>query len=266
MSPRPRYFEALVIIGYIAAVLLGAALLAPVLLVVGQGFLSFASARGWRDSQWIGWIVKAAETTRLPGYFDRAALIVALTGLWPLFRALKLTRADTVGTERFPGGIRNGLRGFILAAAVIALMGVVFSMMDVCCRASDSPAWRNFGPPIVSGLCVAVIEEFLFRGAMLGVLRRSFQPRMAMLVTTGLFAVLHFLKPPARDAFKDPEVKLDQRLRRAGAASSTALANGKMSSPNSCFCLPSAGCWRRLVSGPADLAWGLEFTPVSWPR
>lgn len=189
----------MVIIGYLVAVLLGAALLTPPLHHLGQWFLSVSSEHGWRDSSMIGWIVIAAEKTKLPGYFSRAALIVALAGLWPLFRMLRMSRKEITGTEIAADEFRNGLSGFIMAAGVLGLLFVLFSMLNVC-RVSSNANWWKIGLPLISGLSVACIEEFLFRGAMLGVLRRSFRPRVAMLVTTGLFAVLHFLKPPARGA------------------------------------------------------------------
>jgi len=205
LNPRLRHSNLIIIVGFILAVMVGGALLAPVLLEVGGWFLSIASSHGWRESSLIGWIVKAAEKTGFPGYFNRAVLIVALAGLSPLFRALKMTRAEITGMEAATRGIKNAALGFVLAAAVLGVLGVLFPMLGVC-RVSTNANWQNLAPPVVSGLCVACIEEFLFRGAMLGVLRRSLHPRMAMLVTTCLFAVLHFLKPPARDALADDAV------------------------------------------------------------
>lgn len=205
MNPPLRHSSVFIIVGFILTVLVGGALLAPVLFAVGEWFLSFASARGWRDSNLIGWIVEAAEKTGFPGYFNRAVLIVALAGLWPLFRALRMTRAEIMGPETPASGLKNAALGFILAVAVLGALGLLFPVLGVC-RVSPSAHWERLGLPVLSGLTVACIEEFLFRGAMLGVLRRSLHPRMAMLVTTCLFAVLHFLKPPARDAIADDAV------------------------------------------------------------
>lgn len=205
MNPRHRHSAALIIIGYVIVVLLGAALLAPPLFEFGQWFLSISSAHGWRDSDLIGWIVKAAEKTRLPGYFNRAALIVALAGLWPLFRLLQMTRAEIIGSETATRGIKNALLGLAVATGVIGALIMLFSQLGVC-RISNSANWWSITLPLISGLSVACMEEFLFRGAMLGMLRRSFRPRLAMLVTTCLFAVLHFLKPPARGLIADEAV------------------------------------------------------------
>ena len=140
MNPRRRHLDVLIIIGYIIAVLAGAALLAPLLFAGGQWFLLNASARGWRDSSLIGWVVQAAEKTEFPGYFDRAALIVALAGLWPLFRVLRMTRAETIGMESAAHGIKNAALGFVLAAAVLGMLGVLFSMLGVC-RIPESAPW-----------------------------------------------------------------------------------------------------------------------------
>jgi membrane protease YdiL (CAAX protease family) len=205
LNTGSRHFAALILLGYLAAVLLGAALLAPVLFGLGQRFLAFALAQGWRDSSSIGWIVKAAETTAMPGYFDRAALLVALAGMWPLFRALRVTRSETIGDESWPLGFRNASLGFLVAVVLLAVMGAMFDWLSVC-RISDVPPWWIIGPPLVSGIVVGCLEEFLFRGAMLGVLRRSLRPRTAMLLTTAIFAALHFLKPPARDIIATDDV------------------------------------------------------------
>lgn len=205
LNTRHRHLDVLIIIGYIAAVLVGAALLAPHFYRIGNAFTAFALAHGWRDSAVIGWIVRAAEKTGLPGYFDRAALVVALIGLWPLFRSLRLTRPEIIGSCSLRDSSKHAAIGFILAAACIAIMGVAFSHFGVS-RIPKSAAWGKVMTPLISGWCVAALEEFLFRGAMLGVLRRSLRPMPALLVTTVLFALLHFLKPPEQDSIPPDEV------------------------------------------------------------
>ncbi len=205
MNSRSRCPDVWIIIGYIIAVLAGGALLAPWLFAGGKWLVALALERGWQDSLLIGKLVRSADKTSFPGFFNRAALIVAVAGLWPLFRFLRMSRADVIGTEPAGRAFRNAAIGFALAAFGIGLMGVLFSMAGVC-RVPNSANWGRFLSPVVSGLCVAAIEEFLFRGAMLGVLRRSLRPRVAMLATTCFFAIIHFLKPPGRGAIADEDV------------------------------------------------------------
>ncbi len=78
---------------------------------------------------------------------------------------------------------------------LLAIMGGVCLWLPVC-KLDKNPPWLALGAPLVSGFTVAVLEEFLFRGAMLGILRRSLGVRTAVFWTTVIFAVLHFLKPP----------------------------------------------------------------------
>jgi membrane protease YdiL (CAAX protease family) len=195
LAPKSPYRDLLLIVGYIAAVLVCAALLAPALYSLGQAFAHSGQARGWRDSAALGWIVKAAEKTELPGYFDRAALLVALAGLWPLFKMLHIEWRSVVGSAPSLTGWKQLLITFSLAVFLLAIMGVICLWLPVC-KLDKHPPWLALGAPLASGFTVAVLEEFLFRGAMLGILRRSLSTRGAVFWTTVVFAILHFLKPP----------------------------------------------------------------------
>jgi len=195
LAPKSPYRDLLLIVGYIAGVLVCGGLLAPVLYSVGQNFAHYGVAHGWRDSAALGWIVKAAEKTELPGYFDRAALLAALAGLWPLFKLLSIEWQRVVGTAPASSGWKQLLITFFLANLLLAIMGAVCLWLPVC-KLEKHPAWLALGTPLASGFTVAVLEEFLFRGAMLGILRRSLSTRGAVFWTTVIFAILHFLKPP----------------------------------------------------------------------
>lgn len=205
METSPGRLAPLAFAVYIAGVLILAAVLAPIFFAGGKLFLATAASHGWRDSPSIGWIVRAAEKTEFPGYFDRAALVVALCGLWPLFKTLRMTRKEVLGHESFGRGAGRVVLGFAMAVAVIAVLGAGFAAFGVC-KLRPANVW-NIIPPITSGLTVACLEEFLFRGAMLGVLCRSLRPLQAMLVTTFVFAFLHFLKQPGDGAIPDEAVR-----------------------------------------------------------
>ena len=172
-----------------------AALLAPWFHAAGQAFARMGQEHGWRNVAVLGGIVKAAEKTELPGYFDRAALVAALAGLWPLFRMLKIQWRSVVGSVPAGTGAQQLAVSFFIAALFLLIMGAVCLWFPVC-RLEKNPPWLAIGGPLVSGFTVAVLEEFLFRGAMLGMLRRSLGVWPAVFWTTVIFAILHFLKPP----------------------------------------------------------------------
>lgn len=123
MASKSPYRDLLLIVGYIAAVLVCAALLAPTLYSLGQTFAHSGQANGWRDSAALGWIVKAAEKTELPGYFDRAALLAALAGLWPLLKLLHVEWRRVVGTTPSATGWKQTLITFSLAVLLLVIMG-----------------------------------------------------------------------------------------------------------------------------------------------
>lgn len=143
--------------------------------------------------------------TEFHGYFDRAAMVVALVGLWPLAKLLHLKRDEITGTVPFSAGWKQLLISFALAAALLLVMGTVCLWLEAC-KMIRNPAWLALGTPLISGLVVACMEEFLFRGAVLGILRRTLSERSGVFWTTVLFAIVHFLKPPDHSVSDSAEV------------------------------------------------------------
>jgi len=92
-----------------------------------------------------------------------------------------------------------------MALVGIALMGWI-CIDSGACKFKSVPRWTAWAMPLASGLSVAVIEEFLFRGAILGILCHSLGKRRGLFWTTTVFAVLHFLKPPADGTLPDEHV------------------------------------------------------------
>jgi membrane protease YdiL (CAAX protease family) len=60
---------------------------------------------------------------------------------------------------------------------------------------------QSVPPAIVVGL----IEEFLFRGVLLGIFLRAMRPGPAIALLSFLFAFVHFLSPPEGVVIPDPE-------------------------------------------------------------
>ena len=202
--PRSRHRELLIIAAYVAIVLCAGALFAPVLFAGGKWLLQIAESRGWDQSRALGWFVHALRNTEFPGYFDRAALIAALLLLWPLLRLLRVSWREVTGGSK-KGALREGGISFLLAISLLAAMAFAIIQIGVC-KLGRNPDWFSLGKPLMTGLAVGIIEEFLFRGAMLGILRRSFGDRGAVFWTTFFFAMLHFLKPPAHGSMPDESV------------------------------------------------------------
>jgi len=133
--------------------------------------------------------------SEFPGYFNRVAMLAAFVGLVPLLRSLHLRWRELSGGL---GAARGGCQlvlGFLVALAGIIVMGLVCFAAHAS-KLKPDPAWTAIAKPLASGFTVGTLEEMLFRGGLLGILTHSVGARRALWWTTGIFALLHFLKPP----------------------------------------------------------------------
>jgi len=171
---------ALRLLAYFSGVILLACLLSPPLYWAGtalaeQGVLPFLNGFPFHR------------------YFSRCIQISALLMLWPAFRWIGIRRPGELGLER------NTLWRRDLA------VGLAVSLVPVVALAAGYLAFDVYGLkksfPIVAGLrifatagAVAVLEEFLFRGVLLGLCLRSMRPTAAVLASSAVFAAVHFLR------------------------------------------------------------------------
>jgi uncharacterized protein len=172
---------------FVGGVLIAAALLSPWLFFAAQSFI-----RGNPDSS----VTELLLKSEFPSYFNRAALLAAFVGLIPLLRSLRLTWGEMNGSLTARRGWPQLGWGFGVALVWIAAMGLVCFAAEAC-RLKSSPGWGSIAMPLISGFTVATLEEILFRGAVLGILCHSLGARRGLWWTTGFFAIIHFLKPPA---------------------------------------------------------------------
>ena len=128
-------------------------------------------------------------------YFHRALLMSALLLLWPLLRALQVKGWRDLGLEKNQRKTRDILAGFLIAAIPLLCCGAALVLLQIY---SLRPAilWGKLGTVVFASAFVPLIEELLFRGLILGVLLRSNSRIAAMVLSSALFAVLHFLKAP----------------------------------------------------------------------
>src|SRR5436309_754329 len=147
---------------YIAVVFLGGALLAPWLYS-----LALACA---------GTFPKLAHQP-FHRFVNRALLILALAGLWPLLRALGATSLREIGLVGPAAHWRRLLRGFILGFASLALVAAITLVAGGRAFNRDNDPLRlteKIVGAALSAVVVAVLEETLFRGGIFGGLRRVF--------------------------------------------------------------------------------------------
>lgn len=165
--------------------------------------IAFARDRGWfrplvapedqpeRDAK--GWC--SFLDANFSKVSNRAILLTALLLLWPLLRSLRIRSLADIGLQKNPHRMRDFFAGWLISVAVMALLGFILLQWGVY-KMQASPPWNDLVFIFGSGIAVAFLEEWIFRGAILGSFRRYARPGIALLAVSALFSILHFLKSP----------------------------------------------------------------------
>ena len=156
---------------------------------------------------WLFWLAKwgAARTqwSFLVGadfaqIFDRAVLIAAVVLLWPTFRSLHIRGTAQLGIERDPHRWRNFRIGLTTGIVCMAAYGGLLLWLEVY-RLKTSLPWTALIKIAFSAVTVAFLEEWLFRGVILGLFRRTLLDLPAVFCVSALFSIIHFVKPPSAE-------------------------------------------------------------------
>jgi uncharacterized protein len=147
---------------------------------------------------WLYWLVQSVAPGSLVAaspfhrYVDRSFMALALIGIWPLLRSLGANSWHDLGLVK-PRGQWNLLgRGFLLGFGSLA--GVAIIALSVQARHLHShPAVGQIGGKLAIAAGTAIVEEILFRGTIFGAFRRIWDWRVALIVSSMIYAIVHFL-------------------------------------------------------------------------
>jgi uncharacterized protein len=176
-----RLTRALVI--YLLAVFVGGALIAPMLYWIGQS-LSHTHGLG--------------SLARHPfhRYVDRAVLGLALLGLWPLVRVMGIRSWAELGfadvTRRWVDVVGGFLIGFG-SLAILAVAAIAMGARQAHLASGRELIVRLFTAAL-AGVVVAALEETLFRGALFGAMRKAWRLPTAVIVSSIVYALAHFVQ------------------------------------------------------------------------
>jgi hypothetical protein len=97
-----------------------------------------------------------------------------------------------------PAGERDRLLGgFMLgfaSLAVIVVLTLAFGVRKFDDAISSARLLQRLGEAAFTAASVSIIEELLFRGAIFGAFRRVSHWRTALLISSAIYAILHFMK------------------------------------------------------------------------
>lgn len=195
-SPQPSSSRELVLVlAYLLGTVILGAVIAPMLFKVGMAVADMIEQFRLLDHKPLAWLHKVASESGFQRYFNRAVLIAALIGLWPLLKALKMSRAD-FGLQKDPFAAQHLILGFLLAAGLLLQLGLGLATAEIFQAKRSFDLGGAFKQAAITAAAVSVLEEVLFRGVLTGLLLRSLSAGKALVAVAVLFAALHFLKPP----------------------------------------------------------------------
>jgi membrane protease YdiL (CAAX protease family) len=175
-----------VILYFVATVLLGAAI-APLLFWTGRYWSSRIHA------------LQFLAETDFQRFFDRSIVIAAFALLGPALYWIRPDRLRHLGLRPNPRRWRHLAGGGLVATSFLFLVGLGL-VLSGAVELKQAIPWSSLTRVFFSAIVVALIEEALFRGALLGLVRQSLASIPAVIVVSLIFAVVHFLKPPADQA------------------------------------------------------------------
>ena len=170
---------------YFIAIVVGGALLAPILFWAAQAL----AARG---------VFPFLAKYDFDTFFHRAILIAAVLLLWPLLRVSNVRALADLGLAPNPHWRRDIGSGLLLSVIPLLVCGAlliawhVYSFRHVF-------VWPRFGRVVLATISVPFIEETFFRGIVLGILLRTGRKLLSVLAVSALFAAVHFLKGSERE-------------------------------------------------------------------
>ncbi len=139
---------------------------------------------------------KAAATYDIGKPFRHTAMGIALVALIVFARRLELVSLARVGLERRAGWMRQLGAGIGLGLLSVSLIILITFVCGARTLRPNLDAPDVLGKlvglvPMVAG--ISLIEELLFRGFILQSFLKDMRPAAAILITSFVFAALHFL-------------------------------------------------------------------------
>ena len=171
---------------YFIAIVVGGALLAPIL---------FWSAQALAAHGLLPFLAKYD----FDRFFHRAILIVAVLLLWPLLRVSNVRGFADLGLAPNPHWARDVGSGVLMSVIPLLFCGALLIWLRVY-SFRHVIVWPRIGTVLLAAISVPFIEEIFFRGLMLGILLRTGRRLLSIVAVSGVFAAVHFLKGSERES------------------------------------------------------------------
>lgn len=203
--------EAGAVVLWLAGVFLTAAAVFPWIYGAGKNLAARAAAEDL--SPVLESIGKSAGKAEIGTYFTRSLYLGLLVTLPFFVLRLRKVRREAPARAAAPKSaplawktrLIHLISAFILSAGLLWLLGTALEAAGAFTPETKAVSLgKVFNKSIFPALTAGVIEEFLFRGLLLGVWLRIAKPGAALLSVSFIFAFLHFMQPAQGATLADP--------------------------------------------------------------
>jgi uncharacterized protein len=130
-------------------------------------------------------------------FVDRALLGAALLGLWPLLRSCRMLHWRALGLNAGRRSLAGVAFGFLLgfgSLACVALLAISLGGRSFNAVHSSGQIMGHVFSAALTAIIVSILEELLFRGALFGILRKALSWPMALVLSSAVYALAHFMQ------------------------------------------------------------------------
>jgi uncharacterized protein len=203
--------DVLKVLLYGTCVVMLGSLMAPWVYNAGKGISETTEHKSTNGA--IEWLADLAERTEFPGYYKLSLMIAAAVLLIPLFSRLGLgagNRGIHGRSGLSPWHGRHDLAHGLIGLCVSALLGVAAGKILL------EAGWLVWKPELIfwisllkkaaiSAILLAVLQEWIFRGWMLGIFLKAMRPAYAITLLSVPCVFIHLLILHAGVKVPDPE-------------------------------------------------------------
>lgn len=128
-------------------------------------------------------------------FVNRSLLAMALIGLWPFLRGLGVRTLRDIGVVKPAGEWHRLARGGAIGFCSLAIVAAITLVAGARIVNGEMSAARLGGKMLgaaATAIVVAAMEEILFRGAIFGALRKTCRWRVALAISSTVYAGVHF--------------------------------------------------------------------------
>lgn len=182
-----------------------AAAITPWVYQAGKGFAALAAERDFPHLA--DWLAEACGRAKIGRFFSRSLVACGVVLLPFLFRRLhRLPGCGTILLKKVPAGNASVqvVTGIVIAGTLLWCTGLLLEAAGAFANDEGHHVRKAFAKVLLPALVAPVVEEWLFRGLLLGLWLKFARPLAACLGTSLVFAFIHFLEPPAGYVIANP--------------------------------------------------------------